>query len=73
MSGEARLAALLFMLVGIVVGFGIGVLSTEDTKVVVQTRTVTVPCTHGESSAFATIGKDGKIHQSKPVKTGCTP
>lgn len=28
-------------------------------------------CTHGESSITATLGKDGKFHESKPVRTGC--
>jgi hypothetical protein len=28
-------------------------------------------CTHGESSVIAYVDKDGKIHQTTPVVTGC--
>ena len=30
-------------------------------------------CAWGASSVVAYIGKDGKVHQSKPAVTGCTP
>ncbi len=51
-------------------GFLIGLAVKHDAATEIKPAPV---CTHGESSVTAWVGKDGRIHQSKPAVTGCRP